>query len=113
MDKEKTSLGKVLLFSVIIFNALDALLTVTFVYLFGIAGEANPIAGAALKVSPILFVALKFLLSAFLYFAARKHLEDKRTVILLGIVFAIYMSVIVCFIWGALSLPFQMLMGTL
>ena len=106
-----TNLAKVFLAGCLVFNTLDAFLTVIFVYFFEIAGEANPIAGKVLEISPLLFIVFKLFLGALLYFVVRKHLEDKRTQIALAIVFMIYMFIVVCFIWGALSVPFQLLLG--
>ena len=114
MDKEiNTNLAKVFLAGILIFNTLDIFLTLIFIYLFGMAGEVSPLMEKLLEISPVLFAAYKLLWGTLLYFAVRNHLDGKRVVIGLAIGFVVYMFIVHTFIWGALSLPFQLLLGNL
>jgi hypothetical protein len=98
----KVALPRFLLIGAVVLNCADAILTVVFVTLFGIAGEANPLCSAVLSRSPVAFLAIKFSLSAALYLLARNHLLDKRVVSLLAVVFCVYLLIVSWFVVGAI-----------
>lgn len=78
--------------STLLFNFLDAILTITVVSL-GLAAEANPLMAAALAQGPFVFSVVKFGAGTTSAWILWRHREQKLALVGIALVFLVYFGV--------------------